>query len=159
MRSILIAAGLLFAACSGPTDPDVAHEAAYQKALSAATLAARAHLGFFWTHEQAPTAAEYDFRLKVLLPRRDGLPGKAQAWLETVARDGDALAGQLAAETPELVGLKQGDRVEFTEPQILDWAFFSGEKLYGHYTTRVMLPKLPLEQADAMRSMFGENPG
>ncbi len=159
MRSILIAAGLLLSACSGPTDPEVAREATYQKSLLAATLAARAHLPFFWTHEQAPTATEYDFRLKVSLPRKDGLPGKAQAWLDRVARDGAALSGQLAAETPELAGLKQGDVVDFTEPQIVDWAFFSGEKLYGHYTTRVMLPKLPLEQADAMRSMFGENPG
>jgi len=159
MRSILIAAGLLLAACSGPADPEAAREVAYQKTLSAATLAARAHLPFFWMHEQAPSATEYDFRLKVSLPRKDGQPGKAQAWLEMVARDGAALSGQLAAATPELAGLKQGDVVAFSEPQIVDWAFFSGEKLYGHYTTRVMLPKLPIEQGDAMRSMFGENPG
>jgi uncharacterized protein YegJ (DUF2314 family) len=158
MIPFLIAAGLLLAACSQPSDPEAAREAAYQKALSAASAQARAHLSYFWQHEQAPTDTEYDFRLKIALPRMDGKPGDTQAWVETVARDGDKLSGQLAAETPELVGLKRGEVVEFTEPRIVDWAFFSGEKLYGHYTTRVMLPKLPSEQADAMRSMFGDNP-
>jgi uncharacterized protein YegJ (DUF2314 family) len=158
MKNLLFAAGLLLAACSQQSDPEAAREAAYQKALSAAAGQARAHLAYFWTHEQAPAETEYDFRLKVALPRKDGQPGKAQSWVETVARDGDKLSGQLAAETPELAGVKKGDVVEFSEPQVVDWAFFAGEKLYGHYTTRVMLPKLPPEQADAMRSMFGDNP-
>jgi uncharacterized protein YegJ (DUF2314 family) len=158
MRSILALLGLLLAACSGPADPEAAREAAYRKALSAAAAQARAHLSYFWEHEQAPTDAEYDFRMKITLPRTDGKAGDTQAWVESVARDGARLSGQLAAETPELPGMKQGEVVEFTEPQIVDWAFFSGEKLYGHYTTRVMLPNLPPEQAEAMRSMFGENP-
>jgi uncharacterized protein YegJ (DUF2314 family) len=158
MKRLFLAAGMALAACSQPLDPEAAREKAYQKALSAAAAQARTHLAYFWAHEQAPTDTEYDFRLKVELPRKDGQPGKAQTWVETVARDGEKLSGQIAAETPELVGAKKGDVVEFIEPQVVDWAFFAGEKLYGHYTTRVMLPKLPLEQADAMRSMFGDNP-
>lgn len=157
MRLFLIAAGLLLAACSGPDDPEAAREVAYQKALSAAATQARSHLAYFWTHEQAPTDTEYDFRLKIALPHH-GQPGGAEVWLDSVARDGDRLSGQLAAETPDLPQVKRGDIVEFSEPQITDWAFFSGEKLYGHYTTRVMLPRLPPEQADAMRSMFADNP-
>jgi len=54
--------------------------------------------------------------------------------------------------------MHKGDVVEFTESAVQDWAFFKGEKLYGHYATRVMLPRLPADQADAMRSMFGANP-
>ena len=159
MKRLFLAAGLLGVACSAPVDPGAAREAAYHKALSAAAGQARAHLGYFWMHEQAPSETEYDFRLKVMLRRTDGQVGDVQAWVEKPARDGEKLSGQLSAGTLELRDAKAGDAVEFAEPQIVDWAFFSGEKLYGHYTTRVMLPKLPLEQADAMRSMFGENPG
>ena len=158
MKRLVLAAGFLVIACSQPVDPEHAREAAYQKALSAAATQARAHLSYFWTHEQAPAETEYDFRLKIALRRNDGRSGETQAWVEAIARNGENLSGQLASGTPELVGVKKSDVVEFAEPQIVDWAFFSGEKLYGHYTTRVMLPKLPLEQADAMRSMFGENP-
>lgn len=158
MRWLVLTLGVALAACSQSSDPEAAREAAYQKALSAATAQARAHLGYFWTHEQAPTDTEYDFRLKVSLPRTDGQKGDAWVWVESIAREGDTLSGQLAAETPELAGIKKSDVVEFTEPQIVDWAFISGVKLYGHYTTRVMLPRLPPDQADAMRSMFGDNP-
>ena len=159
MKRLFLAAGLLAVACSEPVDPEAAREAAYNKALSAAAGQARAHLGYFWMHEQAPSDTEFDFRLKVMLRRTDSQVGDVQAWVERPARDGEKVSGQLSARSPELLDVNAGDTVEFAEPQIVDWAFFSGEKLYGHYTTRVMLPKLPPEQADAMRSMFGENPG
>ena len=48
--------------------------------------------------------------------------------------------------------------IDSTERQVLDWAFLRGEELIGHYTTRVMLPRMDAEQAEGLRSMFGENP-
>lgn len=158
MKWLVLSLGVALSACSAPVDPEAAREAAYRQALAAATAEARAHLAYFWVHEQAPAESEYDFRLKVALPRGDGHPGRVEAWVDSAARDGDRLSGQLAADTPELPGVGRGEVVTFAEADILDWAFFSNERLYGHYTTRVMLPKLPPEQADAMRSMFGDNP-
>ena len=54
--------------------------------------------------------------------------------------------------------LREGAIVEFDESQIVDWTFLRGEEAIGHYTTRVMLPRLPADQAEGLRSMFGENP-
>ncbi|MBI1360890.1 MAG: DUF2314 domain-containing protein [Alphaproteobacteria bacterium] len=160
MRTARLAFSLLLLALAACSRTPVAQtpEQRFQQDMAAATAEARAHLGYFWRHESAPEDSEYDFRLKVSLPRRDGQPGDAQVWVEAVAKEGGAYSGQLAAETAELPGVERGETVDFTEAQIIDWSFVSAERLYGHYTTRVLLPRMPPERADAMRSMLAENP-
>lgn len=149
----------MLGACSpSPADKEAAREAAYHKALAAAADQARAHLAYFWRHESAPGDNEYDFRLKAALARKTS-SGPVDEWVETVAKEeGGKLSGQIAADLADAPELHKGDVVEFSESQVKDWAFFSGEKLYGHYTTRVMLPKLPPEQAETLRAMFADNP-
>ncbi len=150
---MLSAAALLLAACSGGDDED----ARYQRDLAAATDQARAKLGYFWEHFEAPEVDEYDFSLKVAMPRRDGQTGNEDVWVENLA-SGDKLVGELMVDPKYLGDVKEGAIVEFTDPMILDWAFLRGEELVGHYTTRVMLPRMPVEQAEGLKSMFGENP-
>lgn len=158
MKRLLLILALLFsvplaAGCSGGGE-----EAQYQRALTQASKDARAHIGFFWQHFDARTENEYDFLLKVAFPRRDGQKGEEHIWVENIARTPEGYAAQLANQPQFLGDLKEGGEVTFTDPMISDWAFFQGEKLLGHYTTRVMLPRLPSDQADSMRSMFGANP-
>src|SRR5579871_3995676 len=135
------------AACSrSPAGQEAAREAAYRRALAAASAEARAHLAYFWQHQSAPSDSEYDFRLKAELVRK-GDAGSVDEWLDAIAKEeGGKLSGQLAADPADAPEMHKGEVVEFQESQVKDWAFFSGEKLYGHYTTRVMLPKLPAEQ-------------
>ncbi len=158
MSALRIAAALLLAAvmaaCSGPDD----EEAKYQRDLAAATEEARTRLPWFWEHFEAPEADEYDFSLKVAIPRRDGLQGTEDAWVENIARGPDMLVGELMVDPLYLGDLREGAIVEFDESQIVDWTFLRGEEAIGHYTTRVMLPRLPADQAEGLRSMFGENP-
>ncbi len=156
MRAVIALSFALLAACSPAADDETAREARYQKELEAASAEARAHLDYFWEHQAAPTETEYDFLLKVALTPASG--GEEHVWVDQVSREGEAITGQLANAPALLEDLKEGDVVTFAEADVTDWAFFSGERLYGHYTTRVMLPRLPAEQAEAMRSMFGENP-
>lgn len=153
MRIILLAAALLLAACSGDSE-----EALFQKDLAAATEQARSKLDWFWEHFEAPEIDEYDFTLKVALPRRDGQPGAEDVWVENIARGDDKLVGELMIDPEYLGELREGAIVEFTEDQVVDWAFLRGEELIGHYTTRVSLPRMDPQQAEGLRSMFGENP-
>ena len=105
-----------------------------------------------------PKSTSTTFTLKVALPRRDGKEGTEEVWVENVARGDSYLDGELMVD-PEFLGpLREGAIVEFSEAQVIDWAFLRGEELIGHYTTRVMLPRMPQEQAEGLRSMFGENP-
>jgi uncharacterized protein YegJ (DUF2314 family) len=153
MRLMLSAAALLLAACSGGDSQD----ARYKRDLAAATEQARAKLAYYWEHFETPEVDEYDFSLKIAMPRQDGQTGNEDVWVENLA-SGDRLVGELMVDPQYLGDLKEGAIVEFTDPMIVDWAFLRGEELIGHYTTRVMLPRMPVEQAEGLTSMFGENP-
>jgi uncharacterized protein YegJ (DUF2314 family) len=153
MKIVLLAAALLLAACSGESE-----DVRYQKDVAAASEEARGKLAWYWEHFEAPEIDEYDFTLKVALPRRDGKEGTEDVWVQNIAQGDSYLEGELMVD-PEFLGpLREGAAVEFNEAQVIDWAFLRGEELIGHYTTRVMLPRMPEEQAEGLRSMFGENP-
>ena len=157
MRVFILAAAVLAAACSGAAD-DGSAETKYRKELAAATEQARGKLPYFWEHFEAPEVDEYDFSLKVAFPRRDGQEGTEDAWVENIARDVATIKGELMVDPKYLGELRGGAIMDFSEKQIVDWSFLRGEELIGHYTTRVMLPTMPEEQAEGLRSMFGENP-
>jgi len=152
---LILAAASPLSACSGATD----EAAQYKRDLAHATDQARAKLPWFWEHYDAPEVDEYDFSVKVAIPRRDGKPGTEDTWVESlVRREPSGYAGDLMVDPLYLGDLKRGAIINFEDRQILDWAFLRGEELLGHYTTRVMLPHMPPEQAEGLKSMFGENP-
>lgn len=157
MRTLAVAFAFLAAACSGEAGRN-SDEAQHEKDLAAATEQARLQLPYFWEHFEIPEIDEYDFSLKVALPRRDGQEGTEDAWVENIARGDETLQGELMVDPKYLGELREGAIVDFEEGQIVDWAFLRGEELIGHYTTRVMLPRMDPEQAEGLRSMFGENP-
>lgn len=155
MRTLIAAVLVSLAACSGePVDP----EAAFQRELAAAKEAARDSLPFFWERFAQPFEGDYDFSLKVALPRRDGQPGVEEAWVEFIARAPDRIVGELASRPSYLGDLEEGAIVDFQDSQIVDWAFISGDRLLGHYTTRVMLPRLDSMQQDWLRAMLSPIP-
>lgn len=155
MKQLMAVAIVMLAACSaGADDP----EAEFQRELAAARDQARASLSVFWDHFAEPSAGEYDFSLKAAFPRRDGQSGTEEAWVDRVARAPDKIVGQLAS-TPRYLGdLQKGAIMEFQESQVVDWAFFQGEKLLGHYSTRVMLPRLDSLQQEWLRSVLSDDP-
>jgi uncharacterized protein YegJ (DUF2314 family) len=154
-RLFAILALAVLAACSGAKDED----AQYKADLAHATDQARGKLPYFWQHYDTPEVDEYDFSLKLAIPRKDGQPGNEDAWVENISRrEANHYAGDLMVDPKFLGDLKRGAVIEFEDKQILDWAFLRGEELIGHYTTRVMLPHMPAEQAEGLKSMFGENP-
>ncbi|MDP3494965.1 MAG: DUF2314 domain-containing protein [Hyphomonadaceae bacterium] len=155
IRALLLCCFLALAACSGEgDDPD----AQYRKDLAAASDRAKAKLSFFWEHFEAPEVDEYDFSLKAALPRRDGQPGAEDAWLENIARSDDRIVGELTVNPRYLGELREGAIVEIQPTQIIDWAFMRGDALLGHYTTRVMLPRLDPQQAEWLRPMLAGTP-
>jgi uncharacterized protein YegJ (DUF2314 family) len=156
MRAALAACLLALAACSEA--PAGSPEEEFARALAAAKDEARASLPFYWQHFNEPAGDEYDFWLKAALPRRDGQPGAEEAWLENIARAPDKIVGELAEQPNYLGDLKRGDMVEIQEGQVVDWAFKQGQSLLGHYTTRVMLPRLESTQQDILRAMLTPDP-
>ncbi len=142
---------LILAACSAGGE-----DAAFRKAIREASAEAKDAFEDFWARYEAPAENEYDFRIKI------DIPGEALSadeggglWVEDVVRSEAGFTARAAAVAGTV---SEGDRVSFVEADIRDWSFVRGEELIGHYTTRVMLPRLPPDQADALKSMFGENP-
>lgn len=154
MRKLVAALMLALAACSAADDPD----AQFQRDLAGAKDKAQASLNLFWEHFAEPAPEEYDFSLKAALPRRDGMQGVEEAWLENVARTPDKIVGELAVQPRFLGDLKKGAIVEFQNGQVVDWAFMRGDRLLGHYTTRVMLPRMDTTQAEWLRPLLSDTP-
>lgn len=153
----IVLVGLLTAslpACSGD-EPD----AQFQRELRAAEKQARAQLPWFWERFSAPTETEYDFLVRAEIAASEDVERREEVWIEVISRTPStgAIEGALASE-PEILGMSRGDRVSLDEKDVIDWAFFSGMQLLGHYTTRVRLPAMPPDQAEALRSLLGENP-
>lgn len=159
MRTLLLSLFLALAACSGESaDSPEAEEAKFQKDFAAATEQARGRLPFFWEHFDAPLVDEWDFSLKAAIPRRDGQPGNEDVWLENIAKAPDKIVGELKTNPSYLGELRRGAIVEFQDKQIVDWSFMRGQELLGHYTTRVMLPRLDPAQAEGLRSLLSKDP-
>jgi uncharacterized protein YegJ (DUF2314 family) len=155
MRPLAAIAILALAACSGePADP----EAEFQRELAKAKDDARASLSFFWERFAEPFDGDFDFSLKAALPRRDGQAGAEDVWIDYIARAPDKIVGELANQPSSLGDLQKGAIVEFQDNQIVDWAFFEGDRLLGHYTTRVLLPQMDSLQQEWLRAMLSANP-
>lgn len=159
MRMLLLSCLVALAACGAePADTLEAEEARFQHDLSDASAKAREKLSYFWEHFNAPLIDEFDFSLKAAIPRRDGQAGAEDVWLENIANAPDRIVGELTRAPRYLGSLGEGAIVEFQENQVTDWAFWRGDLLLGHYTTRVLLPRLDQLQQDFMRPLFEASP-
>lgn len=155
MRILSLSLVLVLAACSGgEADGPAAEEARFHSEISEAASKARAKLPYFWEHFLAPLPDEFDFALKAAIPRRDGQAGAEDVWLDNIAKAPDKVIGELMTPPRYLGPVGKGAIIEFQENQIVDWAFWRGDKLLGHYTTRVLLPRLDTLQQDVLRPLL-----
>ena len=121
--------------------------------MNAAIAAARKTLPVFWKHMQ--DHAGEPSSLKVGLPTSKG---HEHIWVSDIEAKGDKITARLANDPDDLPGLKLGSPVSFTEAQISDWAYEKNGKLYGHYTTRVVIKHIDPAEAAQVRAMLSENP-
>lgn len=97
--------------------------------------------------------------LKVAFPTQND--GHEIIWVDSLQRSGaNAFKGKLANAPNWLPGKKRGSPVRFTADQIRDWnlADPATGKLFGNYTTRVMLPHLPADQRQQIKSILTSKP-
>jgi uncharacterized protein YegJ (DUF2314 family) len=124
--------------------------------MNAAIAAARKTLPVFWKHLEAHPEMAEDHSLKVAMPVDGG--GREHIWVGHIQAQGGKITGQLANAPDSLPGLKLGSPVSFTQDQISDWSYTKGGKLYGHYTTRIVIKHIDPAEAAQVRAMLSENP-
>ena len=102
--------------------------------------------------------ARADAAVKVALPL-EGEAGTEVIWVTPFAsRDGKYI-GALANEPHFLTGLAAGDVIAFDGTQVRDWSFYGPDgKMYGGYTTRVILADLTPAQAAQIRALLSTDP-
>jgi len=122
--------------------------------MSAAKLRARQTLPTFWRHLASHPEMEHD--LKVGMPTTGG--SLEHIWVGDIKDEGNKIAGRLVNDPVDLAGLSMGSPVTFTRDQITDWAYVKDGKLYGHYTTRVVVKHLDPAEAAQLNAMLSQNP-
>jgi uncharacterized protein YegJ (DUF2314 family) len=121
------------------------------KEMNAAIGKARGSLATFWKSYDAPAANESDHALKVAISANGNTE---HFWLTRIKREGDKYSGLISNQPQSVKTVKMGQRYEFTADMVSDWTFKRNGKLVGNETMRVLLPRMPEEQAAVYRQMY-----
>jgi uncharacterized protein YegJ (DUF2314 family) len=121
------------------------------KEMNAAIGKARGSLATFWKSYDSPAANESDHALKVAISANGNTE---HFWLTRIRREGDKYSGLISNQPQSVKTVKMGQRYEFTTEMVSDWTFKRNGKLVGNETMRVLLPRMPEEQAAVYRQMY-----
>lgn len=123
--------------------------------LLLARNAARESLGHFWSAQRKGGRAS-DFSLKVTFDTPQGQ--QEHIWTNAIQRDGDTITGVIANTPLNVPSLRPGQRVIIDPARIYDWAYTRDGKLYGHFTSRVLLDGMPAAEAAPIRAQLSTTP-
>jgi len=119
--------------------------------MNAAKAKAVASLPTFYRALAAPSPGEGEFMVKF-----DILPGPEAefVWANRLDRSSRPMTGILLNQ-PEQSTAKPGDRVRIAEADIVDWTYRKGGVMQGGFTNRVLLGRMPADEAAAYRAYLG----
>lgn len=123
--------------------------------MAAAIAKARATLDEFWRQHEKPDQGVTHLVLKVRIPHE---PGKGAPyehfWLSDIKRGSPILSGAIDNDPNFAKGVVLGQRYSFGEADISDWSYTRNGKIVGNQTLRVLLKKMPADQAAQYRAML-----
>jgi len=129
-------------------------------AMSAAIETAQSHLAKVLTAAINEVGVGHPaLSLKVAFPVDTDDMDTEVIWLSDISLAQEGMAGKLANEPVNMPDLHLGDEVRFSQEMIFDWGLAGPEgKVFGHYTTRVLLGSLPEDQAAPIRALLSDDP-
>ena len=151
---IILAVALSLAGCGGKSDDPVIGVEADDKEMNAAIVQAQS------------TVAEFVERLKNPGPKDDGFSVKKMVqdgeevehfWLTDISHANGIFTGSIGNDPQSVRTVKFGQKVSVAETEITDWMYLDDGKMVGNFTLRVLLQRMPKEQADAIRTQFQMN--
>ena len=119
--------------------------------MNAAKARAIASLPEFYARLARPAADETEFMIKF-----DILPGEDAefVWAADLDRSASPMTGVLLNQ-PEQTAHRIGQRVPIAEADIIDWTYRKGRVMQGGFTNRVLLERMPPDEAAAFRNYLG----
>jgi uncharacterized protein YegJ (DUF2314 family) len=155
LGSAALALLLAFPAAAGHAqEPPVINVPRGDPEMAEAVAKGRAALGRFWQALEKPAPDESSFQLKVALPTGEG--NSEHIWTDRIARQDGKIFGNINNVPKLLRNVRLGQRIEIPEPQISDWLYLRSGKIVGGYTIRVLLKRLPREEAAALRAKLAD---
>ncbi len=156
----LLALALALPGLARAQDPTI-NFAGDDPVMNRAIETAVASLPVFLSHAAAGTelsAIEYSVKVSVKVDHPE--MEHEIIWVSPFMLSPDGQGkGELANEPVALPGMQIGDTLTFTRDQIEDWGFEGPDgHLYGHYTTRVMIPQLDAQSAAYITDLLSADP-
>jgi len=158
MIELIAAAALAFAPTTsapapvaGTKDDPVYGVAANDPEMNAAIARGRATLPEFYRRLASPGAGEGEFMVKFDIDPSD----RAEyVWAIELDRSRAPMTGVLINQ-PLHTDDREGDRVAIPEDRIIDWGYRSGRVMQGSFTNRVLIERMPAEDAAPFRRFLG----
>lgn len=98
------------------------------------------------------------FNLKVAIPTGQADHSEV-IWVERISRTSKGFAGRFANQPVYLKGKSAGDRVTFRREMIADWGLAASDgTLWGHFTTRALLPDADPETRRYLKQILSKTP-
>jgi uncharacterized protein YegJ (DUF2314 family) len=127
----------------------VAHD---DPVMAAAMRRARATLPEFLTLAEHPRRSMEGFAVKVAIREGDDAE---YFWIHPFECDAGQFSGHLNNTPRSVRHARMGDKITFTENEIVDWMYMDGEKMKGNYTARALLKNASREEREAFQKRFG----
>lgn len=158
LKSAIIAAAFLSmgvadggAAAAAQEQERIVNVEASDREMNAAKARAIAELPDFYRHLARPERGEDRFMIKF-----DIAPGDAveYVWANDLDRSATPMTGTLLSR-PQQTNDQPGDRISIAEATIIDWLYIRNGVAQGAYTQRVLLDRMPPDEAAALRENMG----
>ena len=122
------------------------------KQLQAATEKARASLDEFIDELKNASA---DFRSSIKVKVEDGRHTEYM-WLDDLTYDNEIFSGTINNDPQTVSNVSLGDPWQASRDDIYDWLYKKNEKLYGNFSFKAALEKLPIEKQIAALREYGD---
>jgi len=150
---VLFSPLLLLVKILGPGRHDMACLREGHPEMKEAFAQAHATLSEFRDALASPKPDLGHFTIKAKFPAPGG--GSEHCWITELEPRGSGFVGKLDNHPKDLHGLKLGSLVDVSEEMISDWGYSQAGVHRGHFTTRVLLPRMSKSMRKKVEATFG----
>ncbi len=125
-------------------------------AMEAAIADARRTLPIFWRMYDSPPEGTGNYQVNVALPTTTG--ALEYIWLVVQSHDANTVTGKIDNPPEHLAGMVYGQVITVKTEVIADWMYAKNDKLWGNFTTRVMLKYSPPDVVEQMNAVLSPTP-
>jgi uncharacterized protein YegJ (DUF2314 family) len=152
-RSIILGLGLLCSVHISSAEDKVVSVATDDPEMNAAIDKARSTLPYFWQHLANRGEGEQGFFVKIRITDGDAVE---HFWCGPVVGTANKATCNIDNDPQSVSNVKLGQEMSVEKEYISDWNFMRDDRIIGGETIKVILRRLPKEEADQLGLQFGE---